>query len=238
MRAIAHIHYLLAKEAAMIDALTDPKVVAVLDRLHEAAKGDRWVFLRAAPAGIWSVLTGGSVLDGITPYLKDAYIPITPDQGKFLYLTARLIDARTIVEFGTSFGISALYLASAARANGGRFIGSEMEPRKLAAARANLAAAGLDDVAEVREGDAMQTFADLPAPIDLVLLDGWKDIYLPMLHLLRPKLRKGAAVLADNIFTFPKELAPYVAFVRDPANGFESTTMPLGHGLEYSVVVR
>ncbi len=222
----------------MLDALTDPNVTAVLDRLHEAAKGDRWVFLRAAPAGIWSLLRGGSILDGITPYLKDAYIPITPEQGKFLYLTARLIDARTIVEFGTSFGISALYLACAARANGGRFIGSEREPHKIAAARANLAAAGLDGVAEVRDGDAMQTFADLPAPIDLVLLDGWKDIYLPMLQLLRPKLRKGAAVLADNIFTFPKELAPYVAFVRDPANGFESTTMPLGHGLEYSVVVR
>lgn len=221
----------------MPDALTDPRVIATLDRLHEAAKGDRWVFLRAAPAALWSVLTGGTVLDGVTPYLKDAYIPVTPEQGKFLYLTARLIDAHTIVEFGTSFGISALYLASAARANGGRFIGSEMEPHKIAAARANLAEAGLDAVAEVREGDAMHTFADLPAPIDLVLLDGWKDVYLPMLRMLRPKLRKGAAVLADNIFTFPKELAPYVAFVRDPANGFESTTLPLGHGLELSVVV-
>ena len=222
----------------MHDALTDPKVIATLERLHEAAKGDRWVFLRAAPSALWSVLTGGTILDGLTPYLGDAYIPITAEQGKFLYLTARLIDAKTIVEFGTSFGISALYLASAARANGGRFIGSEREPKKIAAARANLAEAGLDGVAEVRDGDALQTFADIPAPIDLVLLDGWKDLYLPMLHLLRPKLRRGAAVLADNIFTFPKELAPYVAFVRDPANGFESTTMPLGHGFEYSVVVR
>ena len=221
----------------MHDALTDPKVIATLDRLHEAAKGDRWVFLRAAPSVLLSVLTGGTILDGLTPYLGDAYIPVTPEQGKFLYLTARLIDARTIVEFGTSFGISALYLASAARANGGRFIGSEMEPKKITAARANLAEAGLAEVAEVREGDAMQTFADLAAPIDLVLLDGWKDLYLPVLQLLRPKLARRAAVLADNIFTFPKELAPYVAFVRDPANGFESTTVPLGHGLEYSVRV-
>lgn len=221
----------------MPDALSDPRVNATLDRLHEAAKGDRWVFLRGAPAGLWSMLWGGSMLEGVLPYLKDAYIPITPEQGKFLYLSARQIDAKTIVEFGTSFGISALYLASAARANGGRFIGSEREPNKIAAARANLAEAGLDGVAEVRAGDAMETFADIPAPIDLVLLDGWKDLYLPMLQLLRPKLHKGAAVFADNIFTFPKELAPYVAFVRDPANGFESTTLPLGHGLEYSVVV-
>ena len=107
-----------------------------------------------------------------------------------------------------------------------------------AVARSNIADAGLEQVAEVRAGDAMQTLAAIPAPIDLVLLDGWKDLYLPMLHLLRPKLRVGAAVFADNIFTFPTELAPYVAFVRDPANGFESTTMPLGHGLEYSVLVR
>jgi predicted O-methyltransferase YrrM len=222
----------------MPDALTDPRVTATLDRLHEAAKGDRWVFARAAPAALWSLLTGGTLIEGALPYLKDAYIPVSPDQGKFLYLTARLIDARTIVEFGTSFGISALYLASAARANGGRFIGTEREPNKIAAARANLAEAGLDGVAEVRAGDAMETLADLPAPIDFVLLDGWKDLYLPMVRLLRPKLHKGAAVLADNIFTFPKELAPYVAFVRDPANGFESTTVALGHGLEYSVVVQ
>lgn len=221
----------------MPDALSDPRVIATLDRLHEAAKGDRWVFLRAAPAAFWSLLRGGTLIEGALPYLKDAYIPVTPDQGKFLYLTARLIGARTIVEFGTSFGISALYLASAARANGGRFIGTEREPNKVAAARAHLAEAGLDGVAEVRDGDAMETLRDVPAPVDLVLLDGWKDLYLPMIQLLRPKLRTGAAVLADNIFTFPTELAPYVAWMRDPANGFESTTVGLGHGLEYSVVV-
>jgi len=71
--------------------------------------------------------------------------------------------------------------------------------------------------------------------VDFVLLDGWKDLYLPVLDLLRPKLRPGAVVFADNIFTFRKALAPYVAFVTDRRNGFESTTLPLGHGLEYSV---
>jgi len=217
--------------------MLDAKVQATLDRLHEAAKGDRWVFLRAAPAAFWSVVRGGTMIQGALPYLKDAYIPISPDQGMFLYLTARLVEARTIVEFGTSFGISACYLGAAARANGGRFIGSEREPNKIAAARANLADAGLDAVAEVRAGDAMETLAAIDGPIDLVLLDGWKDLYLPMLQMLRPKLRRRAAVFADNIFTFPTELAPYVAYVRDPQNGFESTTVPLGHGLEYSVLV-
>lgn len=217
--------------------MLDTRVTTRLDHLHRAARGDRWVFARAAPAAIWSRIRGGSLIQGALPYLKDAYIPISPDQGNLLYLTARSIDAKTIVEFGTSFGISALYLAAAARANGGRFIGSEKESNKIAAARSNLAAAGLDQVSEVRAGDAMQTLADIDGPIDLVLLDGWKELYLPMLQMLRPKLRRGSVVFADNIFTFPRELAPYVAYVRDPGHGFESTTVPLGHGLETSVCV-
>jgi len=176
-------------------------------------------------------------MDGVLPYLSDAYIPISPEQGELLYHTARLVGARTLVEFGTSFGISAIYLAAAARENGGRFIGTEMEPNKIAAARDNLKAAGLDGVSEVRAGDARETLRDLDDPIDFLLLDGWKDVYLPMIEMLRPKLAERAVVFADNIFTFPKALAPYVAYVRDPANGFESTTIPVGHGLEFSVCV-
>jgi predicted O-methyltransferase YrrM len=169
------------------------------------------------------------------PYLKNAYIPISPEQGQYMYQTARLIGAKSIVEFGTSFGISAIYLGAAARDNGGRFTGTELEPGKIKAARENLAAAGLADVAEVRAGDALETLKDFDGPIDMLLLDGWKDIYLLMIRMLKPKLRPGAVVFADNIYTFPKDLARYVAFVRDRDNGFESMTLPLGHGLEYSV---
>jgi len=216
-------------------ALDSPAIKTTLARLHDAAKDDRWIFLRAAPAIIAGRLRGRSTLDAVKPFLKDAYIPISPDQGRFLYQTARLIDARTIVEFGTSFGISAIYLAAAAKANGGRFTGTELEPHKVAAARANLASAGLSDRAEVREGDALDTLKDLEGPIDLLLLDGWKDLYLPVLKMLLPNLKPGAVVFADNIFTFPKDLAPFVAFVRDRRNGFESMTLPLGAGLEYAV---
>src|SRR5262245_2681507 len=214
--------------------LDRPEVKATLARLHEAAKGDRWIFLRAAPAALRSRLSGGTFLDGVLPYLKDAYIPIAPEQGALLYETSRLIRAQITVEFGTSFGISAIYLAAAARENGGRFIGTEMEPNKIAASRANLAAAGLAEVAEVRAGDALQTLVDVPGPVDLVLLDGWKDLYLPVLHLLRPKLRKGSVVLADNIHTFKKALAPYVEFMQSGENGFQSTTLAIGGGFEYS----
>ena len=217
--------------------LADPAIARTLDKLHAAAKGDRWVFARAAPSILAARLRGRPIMEAMKPHLSNAYIPISPDQGQFLYQTARLVNAKTIVEFGTSFGISAIYLAAAARDNGGRFTGTEMEPNKIATARANLAEAGLDAVAEVRAGDALETLKDFERPIDFLLLDGWKDIYLPILKMLKPKLKVGAVVFADNIFTFPKDLAPYVAYVGDRSNGFESMTLPLGHGLQYSVVL-
>jgi predicted O-methyltransferase YrrM len=217
------------------DGLDDAKVRETLDRLHGAARKDVFVFARALPSVVLARLRGKSFAEAVAPHLDTAYIPIHRDAGRFLYLTAHAIDAKLAVEFGTSFGISAIYLAAAMRDLNGRFVGSEIVPAKLESARRNLAAAGLAEYAEIRAGDALQTFDDLPTPVDLVLLDGWKDLYLPMLRLLRPKLRRGSIVCADNIFTFKKDLAPYVAYVRDPAHGFRSMTLPLGSGLEYSV---
>ena len=81
----------------------------------------------------------------------------------------------------------------------------------------------------------MKTLANIDAPVDFVLLDGWKDLYVPMIEMLAPKLRSGAVVLADNIFTFKKTLRPYVRRMQDRSNGFASVTLPLGHGMEYSV---
>jgi predicted O-methyltransferase YrrM len=215
--------------------LEEPRVAAVIAELHEASKRDKWVFARAAPAVLLGRLKGVPIMTGINPHLGGAYIGVPPEVGRLLYLTARAIGAKQAVEFGTSFGISALYLAAAMRDNGGHFVGSENEPNKIEVARANLGRAGLASVSEVRAGDALETFRDLPAPIDLVLLDGWKDLYLPMIKLLTPKLRAGSVVIADNIFTFKDGLAPYVAHMQNPENGFRSTTLSLGEGLEYSV---
>ncbi|MCE9524385.1 MAG: class I SAM-dependent methyltransferase [Alphaproteobacteria bacterium] len=215
--------------------LSDPKISSTLKDLHRRAKGDRWIFLRALPAVAIAALSGGEIFDAAAPYLKNAYIPVDPDQGALLYLTARAIGARNIVEFGTSFGISTIYLAAAARLNDGHVTGTELESKKVNAARANVARAGLAQFVDVLEGDAMKTLANIDQPIDLLLLDGWKDIYLPMIKMLTPKMRAGAVVLADNIFTFKKTLAPYVHHMKDRANGFESVTLPLGHGMEYSV---
>src|SRR5947199_5506709 len=101
--------------------------------------------------------------------LKNAPLAISRETGALLYMLARSSRARTIVEFGTSFGISTLHLAAALRDNGGgRIISTEFEPTKVARARANLNAAGLDDLVEIRVGDALETLArDLPEGIDL-----------------------------------------------------------------------
>ena len=219
-----------------MESLSDPKLQAVLERLHSAARGDRLRFLRILPVVLPMLLNRkGPPPAEQAARLKDVYIPLSKAQGRFLYLVARSLGARRIVEFGTSFGISTIYAAAAARDNGGMVIGSELEPGKHRAACANLAEAGVGAYAEVRLGDATETLADLPPPIDLVLLDGWKEQYLPMLKLLAPKLRTGGVVLADNIHTFRWSLASYVSYVQSGENGFASLTLPLADGFEYSV---
>ncbi len=117
-----------------------------------------------------------------------------------LYMLARSIRARTIVEFGTSFGISTLHLAAALRDNGGgKLIGSEFEPSKVVRARDNIVAGGLSDLVEIRDGDALETLArDLPDSIDLILLDGAKGLYPEILALLEPRLHTGSLIIATT----------------------------------------
>jgi predicted O-methyltransferase YrrM len=219
-----------------VTSLDDPKVAAVLERLHRAARGDWRFFVRHLPRMASAVFgRGGGDPAAQARFMKDVYIPLSRAQGRFLYLVARSLGARRIVEFGTSFGVSTIYAAAAARDTGGRVIGSELEPGKHRAATANLAEAGLSEFAEVRLGDACETLRDVEAPVDLVLLDGWKELYLPMLELLAPKLRPGAVVLGDNIRTFRRALAPYVEYVQSGRNGFASLTLPLADGFEFSV---
>ena len=223
---------------AAASSLRSQPVKGVLDRLHAEARGDRWRFLGLAPRILTGLLARRNLWSEVmTPEsMKECYIPVSREQGELLYLTARAIGARHVVEFGTSFGISTVYLAAAVRDNGGGLvIGSEIEPSKHRQAEANLAEAGLAEVSEVRLGDALETLRDLPEPIDLVLLDGWKDLYLPVLELVTPKLRPSAVVLADNIFTFRKSLRPSVERMQSGDHGFVSTTLHVADGFEYSV---
>ena len=139
---------------------------------------------------------------------RSLYLPVSPETGRLLYMLARACGAKAIVEYGTSFGLSTIHLAAALRDNGGgRLVGSEFEPTKVAQARQHLAEAGLADLVDVREGDAKDTLArDLPAAVDLVLLDGAKVLYPELLALLEPRLRAGALVVADNADDSPEYL--------------------------------
>ncbi|MER8499682.1 class I SAM-dependent methyltransferase [Mesorhizobium sp. M0204] len=154
--------------------------------------------------------------------LKDLWLPVSRETGTLLYMLARGSSARTIVEFGTSFGISTLHLAAALRDNGGgRLITSEFEPSKVARARNNLTAGGLIDLVEIREGDAVQTLSvDLPETVDLLLLDGAKALYPEILSLVESRLRPGAFVVADNADLCPE----YLERVRSTGSGYMSTS--------------
>lgn len=163
--------------------------------------------------------------------LKDLPLAVSRETGRLLYMLARGSKARTIVEFGTSFGISTLHLAAALRDNGGgRLITSEFEPSKAARARDNLMLGGLADLVEIREGDALQTLrVDLPDTVDLLLLDGAKALYPEILGLVESRLRPGAWIVADNADYSPD----YLLRVRSPANGYLST--PFGEDVELSM---
>lgn len=163
--------------------------------------------------------------------LKDMPLPVSRETGLLLYMLVRGSNARSIVEFGTSIGISTLHLAAALRDNGGGYlITTEFEPSKLARARVNLEAGGLADLVEIREGDALQTLAtDLPASIDLVLLDGAKALYPDILKTLESNLRSGAIIVADNANFCPE----YIDYVRSAANGYRS--VGLADDVEFSI---
>ena len=163
--------------------------------------------------------------------LKNAPLAISRETGALLYMLARSSHARTIVEFGTSFGISTLHLAAALKDNGGgHLITSEFEPSKVARARANLSAGGLIELVEIREGDALQTLnAGLPDTIDLLLLDGAKALYPEILSLVESRLRPGAFIVADNADDSPD----YLTLMRAPASGYIS--VPFGEDVELSM---
>jgi predicted O-methyltransferase YrrM len=163
--------------------------------------------------------------------MKDAALAVSRETATLLYMLARATRARSVIEFGTSFGISTIHLAAALRDNGGgRVITTEFEPSKVARARANIAAAGLSEWVEIREGDAVETLArDLPESIDLVLLDGAKGLYPKILALLEARLRPGALIVADNA-DWSEE---YLARVRAAAGCYQS--VPFASDVELSM---
>ncbi|MGW5868744.1 O-methyltransferase [Streptomyces sp. NPDC055239] len=211
--------------------LADPRISAALTRMFEAADRDDEAAtrMRSVPSYERAALSAQEYADAA----REIYMPISAEGGRLLYNLIRATKPTTVVEFGTSFGISTLHLAAAVRDNGtGRVITTEMSQSKAAAARDTFAATGLDDVITVLEGNALETLAALREPVDFLFLDGWKDLCLPVLKLLEPHIAPGTLVVADDVdFT---DLVPYIDHVRDTANGYHSVTFPVEDGLEIS----
>ena len=213
----------------MTDTLNASRVRSVLDRLFEGAAHDDERELDIDDAAFAAANARQRA-----ELLQSVYMPISEPGGRLLYLLARATCPETVVEFGTSFGISTVHLAAAVADNGiGHVLTTEMSPVKIAAAQANLAEAGLDKVVTILPGDAMQTLDSVPGPIDLLFLDGWKDLCLPVLRLLEPRLSPRALVVADDVIDHPN-MADYLAYVRDPAHGYVTLTFPVEDGMEVS----
>ncbi|HEX4060643.1 MAG TPA: class I SAM-dependent methyltransferase [Streptosporangiaceae bacterium] len=210
----------------MTNTLYTPGVEAVLGRLFSAAARDD-DHAPKPPARPYP-----TAADRSEAY-QDLYLPICAEAGQLLYALTRAIRPRTVVEFGTSFGISTIYLAAAVTDNGtGHILTTELSEKKVETARANLREAGVGAAVTVLAGDARQTLADLPGPVGLVLLDGWKELCLPVLRLLEPKLAPGALVAADD--NSQANMADYLGYVRDPANGYVTVSFPVEDGMEIS----
>lgn len=213
----------------MANTLPTNQVKTVLNRLLAAAAHDNETPRWRKPGVSWETATAQERADA----LEATYMPISPQGGDLLYILVRAKRPNTIVEFGTSYGISTIYLAAAVVDNGtGRVVSTELSTAKVVAARANLVEAGLADRVTILLGDAMTTLNDIRGPIDLVLLDGWKDLCLPLLRLLESRLAIGALIVADDI-NLPS-LNGYLEYVRDPANGYISVAFPVEDGMEIS----
>ena len=215
--------------------LTTPTLARLLDRLFEqasaAAEETSLAVADLSDAEQALMMRSKTRYRELYGRLKNAPLAVSRETGTLLYMLARGTRARSIVEFGTSFGISTLHLAAALRDNGGgHLITSEFEPSKVARARDNLAAGGLIDLVEIREGDALQTLAtNLPETIDLVLLDGAKALYPDILDRVESRLKPGAFIVADNADDSPD----YLARVRAPESGYMS--VPFAEDVELSM---
>jgi predicted O-methyltransferase YrrM len=177
----------------------------------------------------------------IKAFRSDKLVALDPDKAEFCYQLCRATNARRIVEVGTSYGVSTLYLAAALRDNvalsggSGVVIGTEYEPDKARAARSHFAEAGLSGFIDLHEGDLRETLKQIDGPVDFVLMDVWIAMARPALELIAPRLKPGAIVVCDNTQQHRSEYADYFAFLDDPANRFRTMTLPFGGGFEMSV---
>ena len=234
--------------AVMIDGTTverqridflDEKIMATLERLECEAERDRELIGSvSASLGLLASAPTSERLGDMTGVAEDALLPVAREVGCLLYQFAVAAGAATIIEYGTSYGMSTLYLAAAARVTGGRVIGTELSERKAAIAAANLAEAGLAAYAQVLVGDALHTLREVGGPVDLTLLDGWVPLYLPVFQLLEPRFRVGSVIVSDNVSGHADKIADFHRYLAAKADTYVRTSLPIDDGIDVIVRVR
>ncbi|WP_299278914.1 O-methyltransferase [uncultured Psychroserpens sp.] len=183
--------------------ISNEKTLKTLNKLHKESSSEKLTIMKGALKGIFRELRPSD--------MKNAYIAITRDQGEYIYDLLIREKAKNIIEFGTSFGISSIYLGAAAKQNNGQVITTELLDSKANKALQNFIDADVDNQIDLRIGDAMETLQNTPDNIDFLLLDGWNDLYLPLIKILEPKLKNGAYIYTDNInFPGSKSFIEYI----------------------------
>ena len=225
----------------MTSILNDPKLESLLDCLHaqsdtEVEEIDNY-FAQRRRVGTLDLEKPYD--DELNLFLSDKMVALDRDKGEFCYQLCRSIGASRIVEAGTSFGISTMYLAAAVRDDQfkkGVVIGTEHEPAKVKIALQNFEKAGLSEFIDLREGDLRQTLKEVDGSVDFMLVDIW-NVALPALELVSSNLRPGAIVICDNTTVSAEAYRGYFKFVNDPKNQFRTMTVPFRGGLELTVRV-
>jgi predicted O-methyltransferase YrrM len=223
--------------------LNDPQLERLLERLHGQSEAQNesvmtYVMKRVQEGTLdWN----SGFDDGMTRFMSDKLIALDRDKAEFCYQLCRALRAKRVVEAGTSYGVSTLYLAAAVRDNlrrdggTGVVIGTEHEPEKAKAARAHFAEAGLSEMIDLRQGDLRETLSEVGGAVDFMLIDIWTPLARPALELVAPALRPGALIVCDNTTQFRDAYRDYFDFVADPANRLRTMTLPFEGGLELTM---
>src|SRR6185503_19591372 len=198
----------------------DEKMQAVLDAYHVRMREEERLREGRGPGG--------------EDWRDRSLLAVGPETGRLINIVARRLDAPTMLELGTSYGYSGIWLGEAARASGGRLITIELQAYKSAYAREMATRAGLADHIDHRVGDAVAMIGAMPHGIDFVLLDLWKDLYVPCLEAFYPKLNPGAIVVADNMLRPGGEAVRRYAEAVRAKPGISSVLLPVGSGIEVS----
>jgi predicted O-methyltransferase YrrM len=202
----------------------DQSVQNVLDEYHRRIETERPRMQRAFEEGTFAQI------------IDELLLPVGPESGQVINILAKSLKAPTMLELGTSYGYSGIWLAEAARASGGHLVTMELSEKKSAYARDMSTKAGLAGFVDFRVGDAVKMIEELPHGIDFVLVDLWKGLYLPCLEAFYPKLNAGAIIVSDNMIEPASEheaVMRYQRAIRAKAK-ITSVLVPVGSGLEIS----